>query len=96
MKGKAMQFLFNELKPKGKYHHWGGYDTGCRMWTTGGIKRDRPGWRVVATPPAREICHMCREAAEKAEKPVCGKSCACLTQCGDYYASHGLPEPKTD
>jgi hypothetical protein len=57
-----MQFLFNELKPKGKYHHWGGYDTGCRMWSTGGIKRDRPGWRVVGTAPARELCHMCREA----------------------------------
>jgi hypothetical protein len=23
----------------------------------------------------------------------CGRGCACLTQCGDYYDSHGLPLP---
>lgn len=58
-----MQFLFNELKPKGKYHHFDGRDTACTLWSTGGIKQDRPGWRVVDIPPARELCHMCREAA---------------------------------
>jgi hypothetical protein len=64
-----MQFLFNELKPKGKYHHWGGYNTACRMWATGGMNQARPGWRVVSTPPLRALCHMCKEAASARPLP---------------------------
>lgn len=29
----------------------------------------------------------------KAGSPRCGAGCACLTQCGDFYASHSLPKP---
>lgn len=54
-------FLFNEIKPKGKYHYWSGQDTACRLWSTGGIKQDRAGWTVTDKPPARELCHMCKE-----------------------------------
>jgi hypothetical protein len=24
----------------------------------------------------------------------CGRDCSCLTDCGDFYESHGLPKPK--
>lgn len=27
------------------------------------------------------------------EQPQCGKTCACLTQCGDFYDNAGLPQP---
>jgi len=28
------------------------------------------------------------------DSPVtCGRGCACLTDCGDYYESHGMPKP---
>lgn len=59
----TMQFLYNELKAKAKYHHWDGRDTACRMWSTGGINQARAGWIVVDVPPARALCHMCKEAA---------------------------------
>lgn len=58
-----MRFLFNELKPKGKYHHWDGHDTACTLWSTGGINQARAGWLVVDAPPRRELCHMCKEKA---------------------------------
>jgi hypothetical protein len=58
-----MDFLFNNLKPRGKYHHWTGDDTACRLWSTGGINQARAGWEVVGKPPARALCHMCKEAA---------------------------------
>lgn len=56
-------FLFNELKPKGKYHLWDGRDTACRLWSTGGINQARAGWHTVDVPPARALCHTCQEAA---------------------------------
>lgn len=58
-----MNFLFNALKPKAKYHHWNGRDTACRLWSTGGINQARPGWTVAPTPPLRPLCHMCKELA---------------------------------
>lgn len=52
-------YLFNEKKAKGKYHIWTGVDTKCRMWSTGGIKKTRPGWQWVGEIPARDFCQMC-------------------------------------
>lgn len=26
-------------------------------------------------------------------EPVCGRDCACMTDCGDYYEANGLPRP---
>jgi len=60
-----MSYLFNELKPMGKYHYWVDVvhmadDTVCRLWSTGGIKTTRKGWVVVKDKPVgRELCHMC-------------------------------------
>jgi hypothetical protein len=63
-KRNAMKFLFNYLKQKSKYHHWDGRDTACRLWSTGGIKQDRPGWGATDVQPTRELCHMCRRAVK--------------------------------
>ena len=60
---ELMNFLFNGLKSNGKYHYWDGRDTACRLWSTGGINQARAGWEVVPTPPARPLCHMCKESA---------------------------------
>jgi hypothetical protein len=32
--------------------------------------------------------------AELVLGPVCGQDCACLTDCGDFYAANGMPLPR--
>ena len=60
------KFLFNERKPKNRYHAWNGADTACRMWSTGGIKQNRKGWVWSAAPPeGRELCLMCEVCLKK-------------------------------
>jgi hypothetical protein len=60
-----MKYLYNELKPMGKYHLWNGSDTSCRMWSTGGLKQSRPGWVFVEKKPERDFSQMCMVNKEK-------------------------------
>lgn len=43
--------------PNGKSHVWTGNDTLCRMWSTGGLNRERY-WKFFESPPT-EMCHQC-------------------------------------
>lgn len=63
-----MNYLVNQIKPKGKAHFWKealeiegiGHlqaDTYCHMWSTGGLKKD--GWDVVDETD-KEVCSMCQ------------------------------------
>jgi hypothetical protein len=52
-------YLFNVRKPRAKAHFWNGTDTACRLWSTGGIDQQRPGWKVMDRSHGRLICHMC-------------------------------------
>ncbi len=52
------------------------------VWKPNG--RGTPGEWVNTTDLDREIDDA---------MPWCGTGCACLTDCGDYYESNGLPKP---
>lgn len=41
-------------------HLWHGTDTLCRMWSTGGITKEKR-YRVSDSPEDRPICQMCRD-----------------------------------
>lgn len=62
-----MTYLYNTLKRKGKAHVWTGDDTECLMWSTGGVKQDRKGWKLSSELGDREICHMCRQNSDSLE-----------------------------
>lgn len=54
-------WLIRKRGLKARAHIWNGSDTACRMWSTGGLKRD-----LFECSPDRgqhEICHMCAVVA---------------------------------
>ena len=60
--GRPYSILLNTNKPTAKAHHWqvSAEDTACHMWATGGMKRNRRGYRLFTElPEGREICTMC-------------------------------------
>lgn len=56
-------YLYRSLRPSQKAHLWGGEDTLCRMYSTGGFKKD--SMTVHETTEGREICTMCIHMASK-------------------------------
>lgn len=50
-------FLIRKTGAKVKAHLWNGEDTLCRMYSTGGMKRNR--FWVAPNAGLHEICHMC-------------------------------------
>jgi hypothetical protein len=58
-----MKYLIRKNGTKQKAHVWLGGDTVCRMWSTGGLKRDR--FEVRDDRGEREICHMCKSVSER-------------------------------
>jgi hypothetical protein len=54
-------FLIRDKGTKNSAHYWDGNDTACRMWSTGGMNKDRK-WSVHADPGSHPICSMCASA----------------------------------
>ena len=55
-------YLVRKGKPR-VYHLWNGFDTVCRMYSTGGMSKKK--YQVVTNPESRSLCTMCRINAEK-------------------------------
>jgi hypothetical protein len=56
-------YLYDAMKRNSRAHIWTGSDTGCRMWSTGGLKQSKPGWQVGDSKGERDICQMCSLSA---------------------------------
>lgn len=52
----ADEYLVRKKKP-GVAHIWVGNDTACRMWGTGGIRKEK--YQKVADIGALPVCLMC-------------------------------------
>ena len=50
-------YLVAKTKNLKKAHYWNGIDTFCKMYSTGGLKKEK--YHLVANFENREICHMC-------------------------------------
>lgn len=44
-------------------HVWDGKDTACRMWSTGGMNRQRK-YEKSETTGGRKVCAMCKQVME--------------------------------
>jgi len=51
-------------KGKHRAHIWLGYDTACRMWSTGGL--NKRWFAVKAERNGRKVCTMCQHNEAKA------------------------------
>jgi hypothetical protein len=60
-------YLIRKSGAKVAAHIWLGDDTACRMFSTGGLKKDR--FAVFETQMGRPLCVMCRNVSERS-KPV--------------------------
>lgn len=45
-------------------HLWNGWDTACRMWSTGGL-RNKKAYTVHPDTGGRRVCSMCRNVAKR-------------------------------
>lgn len=57
------KYLIRDRGRQARAHYWIGNDTVCRMYSTGGMRRQ--GCSVHDTDCGREICQMCRHLMEK-------------------------------
>lgn len=57
------KFLVRRVGSKSRAHLWNGSDTACRMFSTGGMCRDR--YFCVTHPGPREICWMCQSITDR-------------------------------
>lgn len=57
-------FLIRDKHPSASAHYWDGRDTACKMWSTGGLNKNRK-WAVHATPGNHPICTMCANVQRK-------------------------------
>lgn len=56
-------YLLNLRKNKSTAHYWDGVDTACKMYTTGGMRKNR--YTVTATNRNKPICTMCQNVNNK-------------------------------
>ena len=54
-----MEYLIRSRKPK-VIHIWNGKDTACRLYSTGGLVKDR--YIALSNPPNLPVCTMCKGA----------------------------------
>ena len=65
-----MKFLIRRNGKKVKAHIWSDDDTVCRMYSTGGLRKDR--YRVLDEPGNHKICHMCQHVYDKKSRHLTG------------------------
>ena len=58
-----LKYLIRKTGTKQKAHIWLGSDTACRMWSTGGLRRDR--YEVRDDRGNHAVCHMCKPISER-------------------------------
>jgi hypothetical protein len=53
----GVMYLHRPPSSKSAYHLFNGIDTACRMWATGGLRKEK--YVVSETKPNKRLCHMC-------------------------------------
>jgi hypothetical protein len=61
-KGFVMEYLARKGKPR-VYHLFTGTDTVCRMYSTGGLKKQK--YAIIDDIGERSLCAMCQNVAKK-------------------------------
>lgn len=57
-------FLIRDSNPNATAHHWDGHDTACKMWSTGGMNKNKK-WSIRAASGSHPICTMCANVQAK-------------------------------
>ena len=56
-------YLLNPLKNKSVAHIWTGYDSACRMYSTGGLTKKKQ--IICSDTKGKPVCQMCKNVLDR-------------------------------
>jgi hypothetical protein len=63
-----MMYFFRKFGTKNSAHYWTGDDTVCKLWSSGGMNKNRP-YGIFDDPQGHPLCAMCHQLKPMPDAP---------------------------